>query len=85
MKKIIVTNPTNGEITVFKSRYSTLKDRVYILPHTFVIKGKITNFEWAKSHQLISERFNLSIKETNIDGRLKENKSLPFFTWKNVI
>lgn len=80
MKKITL----NGIEYKTKSKVSVFKDVVAMLPHTFVTAGIIQHEEWARSSQPITERFNLSITEAETDGRKKEIKSLPYFTW-NVL
>jgi hypothetical protein len=80
MKKITL----NGVEYKTKSKVSVFKDVIAMLPYTFVSAGVIKQDEWARSHQLITERFNLIITEIAVDGRKKEIKNLPYFTW-NVL
>ena len=77
MRKIIL----NGVEYKSSTKLSVQLDVVAMLPHTFVTAGIITENEWAKSPMFITERFNLSITEERVDGRKKEIKSLPYFTW----
>ncbi len=77
MKLIIL----NGKKYITKSKLTLFVDTVAMLPHSFVRKGLITQNEWANSDTTVIERFNLDIIETNIDGRKKEYKNLPYFTW----
>lgn len=71
---------------VFKSHKSILKDKVAILSWIgFVTPGIITEAEWAHSQTLISERFNLQIEETYIDGRCKRAKYMKPFSWKTIL
>jgi len=69
------------EWKTYKTKKSVLKDKINILPYSFVIKNIITGGEWAESEQKIVERFNLNITEEKIDGRKKEYKNLPYFSW----
>ena len=66
---------------VFKSKSSVLRDRVALLHWGFVIKGLITEDEWNKSVEVIKDKFDLIIKETQIDGRSKLARSLESFSW----
>lgn len=71
---------------VYKSHTSVLNDRVKILGWlNFLLTGYITEEEWAKSEQLISERFGLYIHESYIDGRSKVGRNTPYFSWDEVI
>lgn len=71
---------------VYKSHTSVLNDRVKILGWiNFYLTGYITEEEWAKSEQLISERFGLYIQESYINGRSKVGRHTPYFNWEEVI
>ena len=71
---------------VYKSHTSIKDDRVKILGWlTFLVPGLITEEEWAKSEQLISEKFGLYIKESYINGRSKIGRNTPYFNWEEVI
>lgn len=71
---------------VYKSHTSIKDDRVKILGWlTFLVPGLITEEEWAKSEQLISEKFGLYIKESYINGRSKVGRNTPYFNWEEVI
>lgn len=79
MKRIIVNGKT------YKSSRSVLKDKVAMLHYGFVIAGFISADEWARSQQLIVEKFNLKITESHLDGRTKEAKGIPYFSWRKII
>jgi hypothetical protein len=64
-----------------KSKVSIFVDTVAMLPYTFVLAGVTKEEEWARSSETIVKRFKLNITEVNIDGRNKEFKNLPYFTW----
>lgn len=71
---------------VYKSHTSIKDDKVKILGWlTFLVPGLITEEEWAKSEQLISEKFGLYIKESYINGRSKVGRNTPYFNWEEVI
>lgn len=72
---------------VAKSNFSAMNDKVLILNYIRFVQelGIITESEWANSQQLICDKFNLTIRETHIDGRKKLSKTLPFFTWYNCL
>ena len=71
---------------VYKSHTSIKDDKVKILGWlTFLVPGLITEEEWAKSEQLISEKFALYIKESYINGRSKVGRNTPYFNWEEVI
>ena len=71
----------NGKKYITKSKFSVLTDTIFLLPYSFVIDGIIKKEEWANSKQTIVDRFNLDITDINIDGRKKEYKNIPYFTW----
>jgi hypothetical protein len=67
-----------------KTRFPLKNDLVSMLPYSLVIAGVIGKDEWARNNQKIVDRFNITIEEVCVDGRKKEIKSLPYFTW-NVL
>jgi hypothetical protein len=81
MKAIIGTKKVELNGKVYKTRFNILTDKLRFLPFSFVQSGVITDAEWACSEQLIIDRFNLMPVITKIDGRKKEFKSLPYFSW----
>lgn len=86
MLRIYVRKPGHNYGRVYKSKSSVLQDKVAILGYIgFVATGFITEAEWAKSQQLIMDRFNLTIIETEMDGRGKVARHTPFFSWDEVI
>jgi hypothetical protein len=86
MIRIYVRKPSKKIGRVYKSHTSIKDDRVKILGWlTFLVPGLITEEEWAKSEQLISERFGLYIKESYINGRSKVGRNTPYFNWEEVI
>lgn len=63
-------NEIAGHVFICKS--SIKEDKVAILPFVgLVTAGLITEEEWAKSQQLIIDRFELCVTESYIDGRSK--------------
>lgn len=85
MIRVYVRKQNEKSGHVFKSRFSVLNDRLLLFPFSFVLRGIISEKEWAKSQELIANRFGLYISETNIDGRTKLAKSLKYFTWERVL
>lgn len=86
MIRIYVRKPSQKIGRVYKSHRSIKDDRVKILGWlTFLVPGLITEEEWAKSEQLISEKFGLYIKESYINGRSKVGRNTPYFNWEEVI
>lgn len=86
MIRIYVRKPSQKIGRVYKSHTSIKDDRVKILGWlTFLVPGLITEEEWAKSEQLISEKFGLYIKESYINGRSKVGRNTPYFNWEEVI
>lgn len=85
MKRIYVRKP--GEIAghVFKCKTSVLNDTVKILPFTLVLLGVLQESDWANDSQTITDKYNLYVSETNIDGRSKLAKNLQYFSWKTVL
>jgi len=80
MYKITVTT-ANNQTLVFKSDFKCVSARIKALPYTFVQSNIINENEWQKSNVLITDRFNLKICSLKIDGRLKENQDLKYFSW----
>lgn len=77
-------NEIAGHVFICKS--SIKEDKVAILPFIeFVTAGLITEEEWAKSQQLITDRFELCITESYIDGRCKAARNAKKFNWKDVL
>ena len=71
---------------VYKSHTSIKDDKVKILGWlTFLVPGLITEEEWAKSEQLISEKFGLYIKESYINRKSKLLRNTPYFNWEELI
>lgn len=70
---------------VFKSRWSVQKDRMSLLPFSFVLRGIVPESEYMESTQTIIKRFNLYVSETKIDGRSKLARSIKYFTWGRVL
>lgn len=86
MLRIYVRKPGHNYGRVYKSKSSVLEDKVAILGYIgFVATGFITEAEWAKSQQLIMDRFQLEIIETQMDGRGKVARYTPYFNWDEVI
>lgn len=86
MIRIYVRKPSQKIGRVYKSHTSIKDDKVKILGWlTFLVPGLITEEEWAKSEQLISEKFGLYIKESYINGRSKVGRNTPYFNWEEVI
>lgn len=85
MVRIYVRKLSQETGRVYKSHYSIKDDRVKILGWTFLVPGLITEAEWAKSEQLISEKFGLLIIESYINGRSKVGRNTPYFNWEEVI
>lgn len=86
MKRIYIRKQEEESGHVFKSRHSILNDRVAILPYfAFVLTGIITKGEWAQSQELIKDKFNLYIEETEVDGRKKITKAMRTFSWRAVL
>lgn len=79
MKRITVNGKT------YKSSWSILKDKVAMLHYGFLRNGLISHDEWAKSQQTIIEKFDLKVTEDRIDGRTKEAKSIPYFSWGKIL
>jgi len=79
--KVITLNGVNYKS---KTIFPLKDDLVSMLPYSLVIAGVIQKDEWARNNQKIVDRFNITIDEVRADGRLKEIKSLPYFTW-NVL
>lgn len=78
----------HGQIAgrVYKWKQSIINDKVAILGFIgFVSTGFISEEEWNKSQQLIVDKFNLYISESNFDGRSKIAKNTPYFSWSEVI
>lgn len=75
MKKVTVANKE------YKTSFDILNDQIRILPFNFVIKNIITDLEWAKSTTKIVDRFNLDIRIERIDGRTKQARKTPYFSW----
>jgi len=71
----------NGIEYKTKSKLTIFVDTVSMLPYSFVTDRVINANEWASNFETIVKRFNLDITEINIDGRKKEYKKLPYFTW----
>ena len=71
---------------VFVCKHSIKDYKVLILPFIgFVSDGLITEEEWAKSQQLIIDRFELRVSESYIDGRSKAARSAKKFNWGDVL
>lgn len=86
MVRIYVRKLSKETGRVYKSKYSVKGDKVKILGWlTFLVPGLITEAEWNKSEQLISERFGLYIQEGYINGRSKIGRNTPYFNWEEVI
>lgn len=85
MKRIYVRRQGEESGHVFKSHYSVLEDTVSSMPFTYVILGIISKDEYLENGQLMTDRFNLYISETEIDGRKKLAKSMKYFTWQRVL
>lgn len=86
MIRIYVRKPGHISGRVYKSKTSVTSDKVAILGYIgFVATGFITEEEWAKSQQLIMDRFQLEIIETQMDGRGKVARYTPYFNWDEVI
>lgn len=86
MIRIYVRKPSQSYGRVYKSHTSVINDRVRILGWiSFFLTGYITEEEWAKSDQLISEKFGLYIQESYMDGRSKVCRNTPYFNWEEVI
>ena len=86
MIRIYVRKSSQKIGRVYKSHTSIKDDKVKILGWlTFLVPGLITEEEWAKSEQLISEKFGLYIKESYINGRSKVGRNTPYFNWEEVI
>lgn len=86
MVRIYVRKPNQTFGRVYKSHNSVLQDKVKILGWiNFKVTGYITEDEWAKSEQLISEKFGLYIQESYINGRSKIGRATPYFSWEEVI
>ena len=86
MIRIYVRKLSQKTGRVYKSHTSIKDDKVKILGWlTFLVPGLITEAEWAKSEQLISEKFGLVIIESHINGRSKEGRNTPYFNWEEVI
>lgn len=86
MKRIYVRKPGHNTGRVYKSKTSVLNDKVAMLSFIgFVATGFITKDEWAKSQQTIVDRFDLTVIETNFDGRGKVARNTPYFNWDEVI
>lgn len=86
MIRIYVRKLSQKTGRVYKSHTSIKDDKVKILGWiSFVIPRLITETEWAKSEQLISEKFGLYIQESYLDGRSKIGRYTPYFNWGEVI
>ena len=86
MVRIYVRKLSQNSGRVYKSHRSVKDDKVKILGWlTFLVPGLITEAEWAKSEQLISEKFGLVIIESHINGRSKVGRHTPYFNWEEVI
>ena len=86
MIRIYIRPLSKGYGRVYKSHTSILKDKVKILGYiNFCLTGYITQEEWAKSDQLISEKFGFYIQESYINGRSKIGRNTPYFNWEEVI
>ena len=86
MIRIYVRKLSQETGRVYKSHTSVKDDRVKILGWlSFLVPGLITETEWAKSEQLISEKFGLYIQESYLDGRSKIGRHIPYFNWEEVI
>ena len=85
MIRIYVRKQNEESGHVFKSRFSVLNDKLSLFPFSFVLRGLISEEEWANSQESIVNRFGLYITETNIDGRKKLAKSLKQFSWNKVL
>lgn len=86
MVRIYVRKLSHSIGRVYKSNRSIKDDKVKILNWiTFLAPGLITEEEWDKSEQLISEKFGLYIKESYLDGRSKVGRNTPYFNWEEVI
>ena len=86
MVRIYVRKLSQETGRVYKSNTSIKDDKVKILNWiTFLVPGLITEEEWDKSEQLISEKFGLYIKESYLDGRSKVGRNTPYFNWEEVI
>lgn len=77
-------NEIAGHTFICKS--SIKKDRVAILPFVgFVTSNIISEEEWAKSQELIVDKFELYVAETYIDGRSKVAHNTKKFSWKDIL
>ena len=86
MVRIYVRKLSQETGRVYKSNTSIKDDKVKILNWiTFLVPGLITEEEWDKSEQFISEKFGLYIKESYLDGRSKVGRNTPYFNWEEVI
>lgn len=86
MKRIYIKRKNEIAGHMFVSKNSIKDDKVLILPFIgFVTEGLITEDEWAKSQQLITDRFELCVTESYIDGRCKAARNAKKFNWKDVL
>ena len=86
MVRIYVRKLSQKTGRVYKSHTSVKDDKVKILGWlSFLVPGLITETEWDKSEQLISEKFGLVIIDGYINGRSKVGRNTPYFNWEEVI
>lgn len=85
MIRIYVKRQNEQSGHVFKSRFSTLDDRISMLPFTYVIKGIISSDDYLDNPEKIASKFNIKIVETKIDGRCKRARNMRYFSWDQVL
>jgi len=81
MKAINKTKKVTLNGIDYRTRFDIMTDELRYLPFHFVTFGIITDAEWAVSTTKIVDRFKLDLSINPIDGRSKEARKLPYFTW----
>lgn len=86
MIRIYVRKPGQSFGRVYKAKASILHDKVAILGYIgFVATGFISESEWMTSQEPIVNKFQLTVVESNFDGRGKIARHTPYFNWAEVI
>ena len=78
----------NGLVPFYKAKCNRAasKDEGWILPYAYVRSKIISEEEWrAESQQLIADKLDVKVREFPMDGRKKDAKALPFFSWYNCV
>jgi hypothetical protein len=80
----LIRNKENG--VTYRSKSPCTEDKVSILSweffHRTLIHGKMLSENlWSSGEERITDVLNVVLEVSRVDGRKKEYKNLPYFTW----